>query len=128
MSGTGQEGTDVTALPQAALQSAGWTGGGLESQVSDVIKLLPGIVDGGLLTDDSLSEMADPAFETDYGLGVNVGALGGQPAWFHGGGVPGFRTAHAYFPDSGVSIGLVSNSTRADVWAYVEKAAKLIFG
>lgn len=124
----GEELTDVTALPQAAVQSAGWTGGGLESQVTDLIKLLPGIVDGGLLNEASLAEMATPAFDTEFGLGVNVGTKAGHEAWFHGGMVPGFRTAHAYFPESGVSVGLVSNSTGPDVWGYIERAAKLILG
>ncbi|MDH3606296.1 MAG: beta-lactamase family protein [Acidimicrobiia bacterium] len=128
LAGTGEETAVVTALPQAALQSAGWTGGGLESQVTDLIKLLPGIVDGGLLTAESLAEMSTPALDTDYGLGVNVAPIAGYDAWWHGGGVPGFRTAHAYFPDSGVSIGLVSNSTGPDVWGYIERAAKLILG
>lgn len=128
LAGTGEETAVVTALPQAGLQSLGWTGGGLESQVTDVIKLLPGIVDGGLLSEASLAEMASPTLGTEYGLGVNVAPIAGQDAWWHGGGVPGFRTAHAYFPDSGVSIGLVSNSSGPDVWAYIERAAKLIFG
>ncbi|MBT8215863.1 MAG: beta-lactamase family protein [Acidimicrobiia bacterium] len=128
LAGTGEETAVVTALPQAGLQSLGWTGGGLESRVTDVIKLLPGIVDGGLLSEASLAEMASPTLDTEYGLGVNVAPIAGHDAWWHGGGVPGFRTAHAYFPDSGVSIGLVSNSSGPDVWAYIERAAKLILG
>jgi D-alanyl-D-alanine carboxypeptidase len=128
LAGTGEEATDVTTFPQPAIQSAGWTGGGLESQATDLIKLLPGIADGGLLSEASLAEMAAPTLDTTYGLGVNVDSIAGDTAWWHGGGVPGFRTAHAYFPDSGVSIGLVSNSTGPDVWAFVERAAKLILG
>lgn len=128
LAGTGEETAIVTALPQEGLQSLGWTGGGLESKVTDVIRLLPGIVDGGLLTDESLAEMAAPTLDTEYGLGVNVGPIAGKDAWWHGGGVPGFRTAHAYFPDSGVSIGLVSNSSGPDVWAFIERAAKIIHG
>ena len=124
----GEELTDITTLPQAAVQSAGWTGGGLESQVTDLIKLLPGIVDGGLLNDVSLTQMAAPTLDTEYGLGVYLAEIAGHAAWWHGGGVPGFRTAHAYFPDSGLSVGLVTNSTGPDVWAYIERATKLIFG
>ena len=128
LAGTGEETAVVTALPQEGLQSLGWTGGGLESTASDVVKLLPGIVDGGLLSDESLAQMATPAFDTEYGLGVNRGSIAGRDAWWHGGGVPGFRTQHAYFPESGVSIALLSNSSGPDAFAYIERAAKIIFG
>ena len=128
LAGTGEETAIVTALPQAGLQSLGWTGGGLEATATDVVRLLPGIVDGGLLSEESLAEMATPTLDTEYGLGVNRGTIAGQDAWWHGGGVPGFRSQHAYFPESGVSIALLSNSSGPDAFAYLERAAKVIFG
>ncbi|NNC92165.1 MAG: serine hydrolase [Acidimicrobiia bacterium] len=128
LTGSGEETAKVTALPQAAIQSLGWTGGGLESQATDVTKLLPGIIDGGLLTADSLQEMTTLVPDTDYGLGVNVGEISGVAAYFHGGGVPGFRTKHAYFPDSGMAVALLTNASGPDIDAMMERAAKVIFG
>lgn len=99
---------DVTALPQNAVESAGWTGGGLEGTATDVVRLLPGILRGGILSPASVAEMVTTVFDVNYGLGIRVGTVEGRTAWSHGGGVPGFRSTALYLPaDDGPAISIV---------------------
>ena len=96
------------SYPQEFLQSAGWTGGGIEAQIGDVPRFFRGLFAGGLLGDDSLAEMTTPGVNPGYGLGVGLGEVGGQSFLSHGGGVPGFRSRVAYFP--GIDLTLAGSA------------------
>lgn len=92
------------SYPQEFLQSAGWTGGGIEAQIGDVPVLFRGLFAGGLLSDESLAEMTTPTVNRGYGLGVGLGEADGQSYLSHGGGVPGFRSRVAYFPELDLTL------------------------
>jgi len=44
-----------------------------------------------------------------YGMGVMVGPLDGNPAWFHTGGQSGTTALLYWYPDSGVAVALMTN-------------------
>src|SRR6185369_1437865 len=44
-----------------------------------------------------------------YGMGVMVGPLDGNPAWFHTGGQSGATALLYWYPDSGVAVALMTN-------------------
>ena len=95
--------------PQEFLQSAGWTGGGIEAQIGDVPRLFRGLFASGLLSDASIAEMTTPSVNPGYGLGVGLGDVNGQTSLSHGGGVPGFRSRVAYFPELGLTLAASAN-------------------
>ena len=97
------------SYPQEFLQSAGWTGGGIEARIGDVPQLFRGLFTGGLVSDEALAEMTTPGVNSGYGLGVGIDVVGGQNALSHGGGIPAFRSKALYFPDLDLSLAVSSN-------------------
>lgn len=101
---------DIMAAPQEALDSVGWTGGGVESQAGDLAILFASLFDGTLLSPESVDAMTTPNPYASYGLSLDIGERNGHPYYNKGGGVPGFRSMAGYLPDSGVSVALLANS------------------
>lgn len=105
---------DVMALPQQALDSVGWTGGGMESQAGDLAALFASLFDGTLLSAASITAMTTPNGFAPYGLSLDIGKWKGHVYLSKGGGVPGFRSLVGYLPDSGVSVALLANAIPLD--------------
>ena len=117
---------DVSVVPQAAIRSAGWTGGGIEAQVVDVARIFRGAFDGTLLGPEMVEEFLTTSEFSNYGLGISVGeadvnTLGdsvetaeGVVSYSHGGGVPGFRSHAAYLPEHGIAMAMSTNVLPAD--------------
>ncbi|OWQ93102.1 hypothetical protein CDN99_00945 [Roseateles aquatilis] len=51
-----------------------------------------------------------PAQASGYGFGITAGTLRGQPRLDHGGGINGFVSSLAYFPQSGLTVVMLRNS------------------
>lgn len=119
---------DVLAVPQAALDSVGWTGGGIESQAEDMAVLFAGLFDGTLLSDASIEAMVTPNDFEPYGLSLDIGEWNGQPFFNKGGGVPGFRSTVGYLPDVGISVAILANSIiiDPDVGALMDQVLTLV--
>ncbi len=90
---------DTLAGSQAVLQSAGWTGGGVEAQLSDVSAVLKAMFDGTLLDETAIAQMTQPTLDRSYGLGISSDDIDGTVVYSHGGGVPGFRSQAGYLPE-----------------------------
>jgi len=99
----------TNSYPQEFLQSAGWTGGGIEALIGDVPRMFRGLFTGGLISDESLAEMTSPGVNSGYGLGVGIDDFDGQLAYGHGGGTPAFRTRVIYFPELDLTLAANAN-------------------
>ncbi|MCY3576319.1 MAG: serine hydrolase [bacterium] len=99
----------TNSYPQEFLQTAGWTGGGIETLIGDVPTMIRGLFTGGLISDESLAEMTAPGVNPGYGLGVGIGDFDGLLVYSHGGGTPAFRTRALYFPDLDLSLAVNAN-------------------
>lgn len=99
----------MLSVPQAVLQSSGWTGGGNEAQMESVSAILKAMFDGTILSDDLIAQMTTPVLDVDYGLGISNDDVGGVTVYSHGGGVPGFRSQAGYLPDHDISYAVSSN-------------------
>lgn len=100
---------DVLTLPQAVIQSAGWTGGGVEAQLEDVAAVMMAMFDGTVLTPEQVTVMTEPVFDSGYGLGISTDDVDGEIVYSHGGGVPGFRSQAGYLPDVDVAYAFSSS-------------------
>lgn len=119
---------DVTAVPQAVLTSAPFTGGGLEAQLDDVARIFRAMFDGTLLTPESVDAFTTPVLDTNYGLGIDVGMVDGTTVFSHGGGVPGFRSHALYAPDLDVAMAMSANliPVEPDVGTLAEEIVRLV--
>ena len=110
----GNDYISTLSYPQEFLQSAGWTGGGIEAQIGDVPRLFRGLFAGELLSDASTTEMTTPSVNPGYGLGVGLGYVSGERSLSHGGGVPGFRSRVSYFPELDLTMAASANLLHPD--------------
>jgi CubicO group peptidase (beta-lactamase class C family) len=85
--------------------------GALYSTTEDLLRWQQGLFGGKLLSAASLAKMTTP-FKNDYGLGVAVRTASGRKMISHGGGIEGFATFLAYYPDDKVTAVALSNLRR----------------
>ena len=91
--------TDMT-VPYAA--------GALYSTTRDLRLWEDALFGGKLLSASSLKKMTTP-FLNSYAFGLAVGQAGGHPVISHGGGINGFNTYLAYYPDEKMTVVVLGN-------------------
>jgi len=100
---------DFSTIPQNAVSSAGWTGGGNEAQLESVSAIMKALFDGTILSEQQIAEMTAPTLDVSYGLGIDSSDVNGVQVISHGGGVPGFRSHGAYLPEHDVAWAVSAN-------------------
>lgn len=82
--------------------------GGLYSTTEDLLRWEQGLFGGKLLSAASLKKMTTP-FKNDYAFGLGVRSVNGHEEIAHGGGIEGFNTALAYYPDEKLTVVVLAN-------------------
>jgi CubicO group peptidase (beta-lactamase class C family) len=82
--------------------------GALYSTTGDLLKWTRALFGGKLLKPASLEKMTTPA-KGDYAFGLLVGTKDGRKRITHAGGIDGFGSFLAYFPETEVTIVVLSN-------------------
>jgi CubicO group peptidase (beta-lactamase class C family) len=82
--------------------------GALYSTTEDLLRWEQGLFGGKLLSAASLAKMTTP-FKDDYAFGVGVSTSGGRKSISHGGGINGFNTFLAYYPDDKLTVIALAN-------------------
>jgi CubicO group peptidase (beta-lactamase class C family) len=82
--------------------------GALYSTTEDLLRWEQGLFGGKLISAASLTKMTTP-FKSDYALGVVVQTAAGRKVVQHGGGIEGFNTFLAYYPDTRVTVAVLAN-------------------
>jgi CubicO group peptidase (beta-lactamase class C family) len=82
--------------------------GGLYSTTEDLLRWEQGLFGGKLLSPSSLKKMTTP-FKNDYAFGLAVHTVNGREEIEHGGGIEGFNTELAYYPDDKLTVVVLAN-------------------
>ncbi|HXW13327.1 MAG TPA: serine hydrolase [Terriglobia bacterium] len=82
--------------------------GGLYSTTEDLLRWEQGLFGGKLLSPASLQKMTTP-FKNDYACGLMVHTANGRKLIAHGGGIEGFNTILAYYPEDNLTVVALSN-------------------
>jgi CubicO group peptidase (beta-lactamase class C family) len=82
--------------------------GAVYSTTEDLLRWERGLFGGKVVSDASLKKMST-AFKDDYALGVIVATQNGRTRIVHGGGIEGFNTSLSYYPESRVTVVVLSN-------------------
>jgi len=82
--------------------------GSLYSTTEDLLLLEQGLFGGKLLSAASLQKMITP-FKSDYAFGLGVRTVAGRKVIDHGGGIEGFNTHLAYYPDDKLTVVVLGN-------------------
>jgi CubicO group peptidase (beta-lactamase class C family) len=82
--------------------------GALYSTTEDLLRWEQGLFGGQLLSPASLKKMTTP-FKNDYAFGLNVHNVDGHEVIEHAGGIEGFNTMLAYYPDDKLTVVVLAN-------------------
>jgi hypothetical protein len=85
-----------------------YSAGGLYSTTGDLLRWEQGLWGGELLSRESLAKMTT-SYLNGYAFGLGVGTFRGRKRIGHDGGVPGFSSCLAYFPDTKITVAVLSN-------------------
>jgi len=85
-----------------------FSAGALYSTTEDLLRWEQGLFGGKLLKTDSLTKMTTP-FKQDYAFGLGVSTQNGHKMIAHDGGIQGFNTFLAYFPDDKLVVAVLAN-------------------
>jgi len=101
--------------------------GGLYSTTEDLLKWERGLFGGKVLTAGSLQKMTTP-FKDEYAFGLLVRAERDRKQFWHNGGIEGFNTSMAYYPDSKVVVAVLANVNDPSPDAMLPKLAAAAHG
>ncbi len=101
--------------------------GGLYSTTEDLLRWEQGLFGGKLLSSASLQKMTTP-FKNDYACGLVVHMVNGHKVIEHGGGIEGFNTMLAYYPDDKLTVVVLSNINGPTPEDLASKLATLVRG
>jgi D-alanyl-D-alanine carboxypeptidase len=107
--------------------------GALCSTVVDLLSWTSALRAGRVVSPASYDLMTTPATlndgsETSYGFGLGLGSLVGHPSVSHGGGINGFSTMLAHYPNADLDVVVLSNTPGAHVGRVSETIAKWALG
>ena len=85
-----------------------FSAGALYSTTEDLLRWEQGLFGGKVLSAASLAKMTAP-FKSDYACGVSVRTVSGHKVIDHGGGIEGFNTFLAYYPEHKLTVVALAN-------------------
>jgi CubicO group peptidase (beta-lactamase class C family) len=85
-----------------------FSAGALYSTTEDLLRWEQGLFDGKLLSEESLKKMTMPN-KSDYAFGLISRTTEGHKQIWHNGGIEGFNTSMAYYPDSKICVIVLAN-------------------
>ena len=85
-----------------------FSAGALYSTTEDLLRWEEGLMGGKVLSPASLQKMTTP-FKSDYAFGLSVHTANGRKVIEHGGGIEGFNTMLAYYPEDKLTVVVLAN-------------------
>ena len=104
-----------------------YSAGALYSTTHDLLKWERGLYGGKVLNAESLKKMPTP-FKSEYGFGLFISTADGHKKIDHGGGIEGFNTELAYYPDDQMAVIALANLNGNAPGEIANKAATVEFG
>jgi CubicO group peptidase (beta-lactamase class C family) len=102
-------------------------GGDLYSTVEDLYKWDQALVSGKVLKKQSLEKMFTPVMN-NYGYGTAVDKQYGRLRYSHGGGINGFATFLARFPEQKTVVAVLGNMDFANSGEVASNLVRMLFG
>ncbi len=119
---------DSRYVPFMAAASIADAAGAMASTARDLAEWAAALYGGNVLSAQMRAQMTDFQRPGWYGLGADVAVFAGHRAHGHRGGIRGYESSMWYFPDSGVSIVLLSNQGNWPTDPVMAKLVKAVLG
>ena len=104
-----------------------FSAGALYSTTEDLLRWEQGLFGGKVLKPESLVKMTTP-FKQDYAFGVAVSTRNGHKVIAHDGGIEGFNTSLAYYPDDKLVVAVLANLNGQAPGQLTGKLAQVVHG
>jgi CubicO group peptidase (beta-lactamase class C family) len=104
-----------------------FSAGALYSTTEDLLRWEQGLFGGKVLKPESLAKMTTP-FKQDYAFGLGVSTQNGHKMIAHDGGIQGFNSSLAYFPDDKLVIAVLANLNGPSAGQIAGNLAKVTHG
>lgn len=101
--------------------------GALYSTTQDLLKWQLALHGGKVLKPESYAKMTTP-FKDDYAFGLIVRTVDGHKQIWHNGGIQGFSSSMAWYPDSKLSVIVLANMNSPAPDQMLPKLADVAFG
>jgi len=101
--------------------------GALYSTTEDLLRWEQGLFGGKVLSPSSLQKMTTP-FKNDYAFGLQVHTVNGRKLIDHGGGIEGFNTMLAYYPEEKLTVIVLGNLNGSAPQEIASKLAAVVHG
>jgi CubicO group peptidase (beta-lactamase class C family) len=101
--------------------------GSLYSTTEDLLRWEQGLFGGKVISAASLQKMTTP-FKSDYAFGLQVHTVNGHKVIDHAGGIEGFNTMLAYYPEDNLTVVALANLNGAAPNQIVSQLAVLAQG
>lgn len=107
--------------------------GALISSAADLVRWNQALVSGQVVKSATYEQMTTPHVLNDgeattYGFGLGLDELDGVKRVQHGGGINGFNSMLAYYPESGLTVAVISNSNGYRAAALATQIARAALG
>lgn len=109
-----------------------WTGGGLISNPSDLVKWAKILYEGNALSGDYLKDLlapnnADSQEGRYYGLGVSISTTKYGKGYGHDGTFPGYRSKVIYYPAYKMAVAIqVNTDVNVDLGNYISRLSEVL--
>ena len=114
--------------PFTAAVSVANAAGSVASTAHDLAIWADALYGGHVLSAESLVQMTTSMSEGAYGLGTDIAVWGGHRAWGHNGGLRGFDSAMWYYPETGVTIVMLSSQGNWLTADPLDRLARAVLG
>lgn len=104
-----------------------FSAGGLYSTTHDLLIWERALYGGKVLSAASLKKMTTP-YKDSYGCGLAITTTNGHLQYEHGGGIEGFNTEMAYYPDDKLTVIVLANLNGGAPGDIAEKLAAVAHG
>ena len=104
-----------------------FSAGALYSTTGDLLKWEQGLFGGKVLNPASQTKMLTP-FKDNYGFGLEIGDEKGHKRIQHNGGIEGFNTSLAYYPDDKLVVIVLGNLNGSAADSLAAKLAQVALG
>src|SRR5262249_29888318 len=107
--------------------------GALLSTAGELVRWQMSLTGGKVVKPASYARMAKPTVlpdgkDTHYGFGLSLGEFEGRKRVQHGGGIFGFNSMLAYFPDDDVHVAVISNGESVSSGRVAEEISYVALG
>ena len=119
---------EARVIPFMAAATVADAAGAIASTARDLSVWADALYGGEVLSAESLAEMTTFLRPGYYGLGTDVAVFAGHRGHGHRGGIRGYESSMWYFPESGVTVVLLSNQGNWGTDQPMEKLVRAVLG